>query len=369
MTSTKPVALVTGASSGIGRAARRPRRCRIRGGRHESERVNAEPLDGVTFLEINVASDESGRSVEEVIERFGGSTSWSTTRARAGPAGRRGELDRPGQGASSTSTSSARCDQRRCSPHARPEQWPRRNVSSYSDSSAPFMAITSIKHAIEGYSESVDHEVGSAGVRVSSDRPTPGPLRAPRPSSPKRPVTDLLRRRDGTRNDGRRRRGSPPDPKPKVRYTAGSTAGRVGLRRFGSGAGLRPANSEAQPPTRLRLRPSLSHTRGTVMGTIGNNPVISSYAKAPGPHHHRRDVTYAYRELRGEDPRDLLPAAATLDTTGGSSTDRQGASRHQHSTAAWRLFWAMCGGRGRRRRLCLHRRLGFDKINILARWA
>ncbi len=53
------------------------------------------------------------------------------------------------------------------------------------------------------------------------------------------------------------------DPKPKLRYTAGSTAGRVSaLRRFVPAAGLRPADPQAQPPTRLRLQPSLSHTQG-----------------------------------------------------------------------------------------------------------
>src|SRR5207244_13635321 len=65
-----------------------------------------------------------------------------------------------------------------------------------------------------------------------------------------------------------------------------------------SHAGLRPADSEAQPPARLKLRPSTRpHPRRTVMGTTSNEPVITSYAKAPARTITAGGVTYAYREL------------------------------------------------------------------------
>jgi NAD(P)-dependent dehydrogenase (short-subunit alcohol dehydrogenase family) len=67
------VALVTGASSGIGRAAA----LALVGAGFavvgtSRNATNAEPLAGVTFLDLDGAGDESVRSlVEEVIERFG----------------------------------------------------------------------------------------------------------------------------------------------------------------------------------------------------------------------------------------------------------------------------------------------------------
>src|SRR5687768_233037 len=73
MQTASPVALVTGASSGIGRAAAR---ALVDAGfavvGTSRTAANAGPLAGVTFLDLDVASDESVRSlVKEVIERFG----------------------------------------------------------------------------------------------------------------------------------------------------------------------------------------------------------------------------------------------------------------------------------------------------------
>ncbi|SFO12180.1 short chain dehydrogenase, partial [Streptomyces sp. cf124] len=73
MQTASPVALVTGASSGIGRAAA----LALVGAGFavvgtSRNAANAKPIAGVTFLDLDVASDESVRSlVEEVIERFG----------------------------------------------------------------------------------------------------------------------------------------------------------------------------------------------------------------------------------------------------------------------------------------------------------
>ena len=73
MTTTRPVALVTGASSGIGKAAALALVAagfEVVGTSRNTSRLT--PRDGVTFLDLDVASDESvTAAVEQVIERFG----------------------------------------------------------------------------------------------------------------------------------------------------------------------------------------------------------------------------------------------------------------------------------------------------------
>src|SRR5204863_8635696 len=73
MTKAKPVALVTGASSGIGKAASLAlveAGFTVVGTSRNASGVNQR--DGVTFLDLDVASDESvGTVVQHVIERLG----------------------------------------------------------------------------------------------------------------------------------------------------------------------------------------------------------------------------------------------------------------------------------------------------------
>ena len=74
MTATRPVALVTGASSGIGKAAALAlAAARVRGGRNGPQHLADHPLaTGVTYLDLDVTSDESVAAVvQQVIERFG----------------------------------------------------------------------------------------------------------------------------------------------------------------------------------------------------------------------------------------------------------------------------------------------------------
>src|SRR4051812_47569228 len=73
MTTTRPVALVTGASSGIGKEtalALVAKGYDVVGTSRDTSRVGT--LRGVTFLDLDVASDASAAAtVKQVIDRFG----------------------------------------------------------------------------------------------------------------------------------------------------------------------------------------------------------------------------------------------------------------------------------------------------------
>src|SRR6266702_3978209 len=73
MTTTRPVALVTGASSGIGKAASLAlvgAGFQVIGTSRNTSRLS--PREGVTFLDLDVTSDGSvSTAVQQVIERFG----------------------------------------------------------------------------------------------------------------------------------------------------------------------------------------------------------------------------------------------------------------------------------------------------------
>src|SRR5438309_3999853 len=171
MTTAKPVALVTGASSGIGKAASLAlvdSGFEVVGTSRNTSGI-AQP-DGVTFLDLDVASDESVTTVvERVIERFG-------------------RLDvlvnNAGIGSAGAAEESSVVQARRIFdvnlfgvmrmtkavlPHMRAQGRGRIvNISSVVGFiPAPYMAVyAASKHALEGYSESMDHEVREAGVRV-----------------------------------------------------------------------------------------------------------------------------------------------------------------------------------------------------------
>jgi short-subunit dehydrogenase len=113
----------------------------------------------------------------------------------------------------------------------------------------PYMAIyAATKHAIEGYSESVDHEVREDGVRVLLVEPAytrtgfdanavqadaPLPVYAERRRLFDRAVASAMERGDDPATVARSIVAAATDPKPKLRYAAGPTARRVSaLRRF-----------------------------------------------------------------------------------------------------------------------------------------
>jgi NAD(P)-dependent dehydrogenase (short-subunit alcohol dehydrogenase family) len=253
MTTAKPVALVTGASSGIGKAAALAlvdAGFAVVGTSRNTSSV--APLDEVTFLDLDVTSDESVSSaVARVIEQFG-RLDVLVNNAGTGAAGAAEE-------------SSVAQDQRvfdinffglvrmtkavlpymRTAGHGRII-----NISSVLGLvPAPYMAsYAATKHAIEGYSESLDHEVREHGIRVLLVEPaytrTGFDAKAIQPDAPlpiyavQRHVFDGVMARamadaDAPAVVARSIVAAATDAKPKLRYTAGSTAARVStLRRF-----------------------------------------------------------------------------------------------------------------------------------------
>jgi NAD(P)-dependent dehydrogenase (short-subunit alcohol dehydrogenase family) len=251
MTTAKQVALVTGASSGIGKAAALAlvdAGFEVVGTSRKTSGV--APLDGVTFVDLDVTSDESvSEAVGRVIERFG-RLDVLVNNAGTGAAGAAEE-------------SSVAQDQRvfdinffglvrmtkTVLPHMRAAGTGRIvNISSVLGLvPAPYMAsYAATKHAIEGYSESVDHEVREHGIRVLLVEPgytrTGFDANAIQPDAPM-PIYAVQRHVfDGVLARGMADGDDPAivakaivaaatDPKPKLRYAAGPAAGRVSILR------------------------------------------------------------------------------------------------------------------------------------------
>src|SRR5947208_10490738 len=253
MTTAKPVALVTGASSGIGKAAALAlvdAGFEVVGTSRNTSGV--APRDGVTFLDLDVTSDESVRTlVRGVIERFG-RIDVLVNNAGTGAAGAAEE--------SSVAQIQRVFDinffglvrmTKAVLPHMRAQGRGRIiNISSVLGLvPAPYMAsYAATKHAIEGYSESMDHELRQHGVRVLLVEPAytktgfdanalqadaPLPIYAEQRQAFDRVIASAMEGGDDPTTVARSIVAAATDPKPKLRYTAGSTAGRVSaLRRF-----------------------------------------------------------------------------------------------------------------------------------------
>jgi short-subunit dehydrogenase len=253
MTTTRPVALVTGAATGIGKAAA----LALADAGYEvigtsRNTSGAAPYDKVTFINLDVASDESvTAAVGQVIQRFG-RIDVLVNNAGVGSTGAAEDSSvAQDQDAFNINVFGTIRMIKAVLPHMRAQRSGRIiNVSSVVGFiPLPYMAIyAASKHAIEGYSWSLDHEVREYGVRVLLVEPpwtkTGFDANSVQPDNPL-PVYDERRKvaqqviADGVNH------GEDPatvadaivaaatDKKPKLRYPAGSRARLVSkLRRF-----------------------------------------------------------------------------------------------------------------------------------------
>ncbi len=254
MTSIKrPVALVTGASSGIGKAAALAlvdAGFEVVGTSRDASK--AAPLGGVTFIDLDVAGDESvTTAVGHVIERFG-RIDVLVNNAGIGSAGAAEESSvAQAQRIFDTNVFGVIRMTKAVLPHMRAQGSGRIiNISSVVGFiPAPYMTLyAASKHAVEGYSESLDHEVREHGVRVllvepaftrtgfeanSMQSDTPLSVYAQQRRVFDQVFAEAIKDGDDPAVVAKAIVAAATDPKPKLRYTAGATAGRVStLRRI-----------------------------------------------------------------------------------------------------------------------------------------
>src|SRR3954447_10197418 len=250
---TEQVALVTGASSGIGEAAAHDLRDAGFTVYGTSRKAAAgENRSGIVFLPLDVTNDESVAAVvREVLERSG-RIDVLVNNAGLGIAGAAEE--------SSIEQARALFDTNlfgsiRMTRAVLPQMRERRSGRIINLSSvlglvpAPFGALyAATKHAMEGYSESLDHEVREQGVRVLLVEPAYTRTSFDANSIPAdQPLAVYARRRqvsDGLIAEAIKDGDEPSvvgkvivaaatDTRPKLRYPAGPLARRVSkLRRF-----------------------------------------------------------------------------------------------------------------------------------------
>ncbi|WP_219933904.1 oxidoreductase [Streptomyces sp. Act143] len=247
MTTGRPVALVTGASSGIGKEtalALVAAGFNVVGTSRDASRVT--PLDGVTFLGLDVASDASVTAlVQEVTERFG-RIDVLVNNAGVGSVGAAEETSvEQAQSLFDTNVFGVMRMVNEVLPHMRPQRRGRIiNISSVLGFlPQPYMAAyAASKHAIEGYTESLDHEIRDHGVRAlivepaytrtgfeaNSAKPdTPLHAYAKQRQTVDRVMAETVRSGDAPAVVARAIVAAATDPKPRPRYTAGPLAGRA----------------------------------------------------------------------------------------------------------------------------------------------
>ncbi len=254
MAATKQVALVTGASSGIGKATARAlvdAGFEVVGTSRNAARVTDRGK--VTFLDLDVSSEESATAViGQVIERFG-RLDVLVNNAGTGLVGAAEDNSMAqDQRVFDTNVFGVIRMTKAALPHMRAQGSGRIiNLSSiFGLIPGPYMAVyTATKFAVEGYSESVDHEVRQFGVRVLMVEPavtrTSFEANTAQPDTPL-PAYAAQRRIFETEVLAEAfRNGDDPavvakaivkaatGPRPKLRYPAGPAASRVStLRRL-----------------------------------------------------------------------------------------------------------------------------------------
>ncbi|WP_066717005.1 oxidoreductase [Sphingomonas pituitosa] len=172
---TMPVALVTGASSGIGLATAQALRgagFRVFG---TGRRADGSTRDGITMLACDVTDDVSvAATVAAVLERAG-RIDLLVNNAGFGMAGAAEEtsLEQARQLFEVNLFGLIRMTQA-VLPHMREARRGRIiNISSaFGFMPAPYMAVyAASKHAVEGYSQSLDHEIRGFGIRAIAVEP------------------------------------------------------------------------------------------------------------------------------------------------------------------------------------------------------
>jgi short-subunit dehydrogenase len=249
---TGRVALVTGASAGIGEAAAR---ALVGAGftvYGTSRRAAGETRDGVVFLPLDVTNDGSVAGVVRGVLERSGRIDVLVNNAGVGVAGAAEESSiEQARALFETNLFGTIRMTRAVLPYMR-EQGSGRiiNVSSVLGFlPAPFMALyAATKHAIEGYSESLDHEVREHGVRVLLVQPgytktsfdansvvadEPLALYAQRREASEVLVAAAVRAGDEPAVVSQAIVAAATDKHPKLRYPAGTLARRVSkLRRY-----------------------------------------------------------------------------------------------------------------------------------------
>jgi NAD(P)-dependent dehydrogenase (short-subunit alcohol dehydrogenase family) len=251
MTATRPVALVTGAHSGLGKFAALglvKAGFDVVGTSRSTDGLARR--EGVTFFDLDVTSDDSVTLlIERVLAQFGRIDVL---------------VNNAGMGLSGATEESSIAQAQRLFdinvfgvirmtnavlPHMRARKIGRIiNISSiFGFMPAPFMAAYSAtKHAIEGYSESVDHEVREHGIRVLlvepggtrtgfDDNTTPpdSPLEvyARQRHTTSQVVAEEVNSGDDPTTVAKAIVAAATDPKPKLRYPASPRASRLSTMR------------------------------------------------------------------------------------------------------------------------------------------
>ncbi|KUN02737.1 oxidoreductase [Streptomyces canus] len=208
------------------------------------------PPAGVTYLDLDVGSDESATAaVAEVIDRFG-RIDVLVNNAGVGASGAVEENSvAQAQNVLNINVLGVIRMTKAVLPHMRARGAGRViNVSSVLGvAPQPFMALyVASKHAVEGYSESLDHEVREHGVRVLLVQPaytktsfeanaaqpdTPLPLYAERRRVFDEVIAAAMKAGDDPAVVAKVIVTAATDKKPKLRYTAGPLASRVSTAR------------------------------------------------------------------------------------------------------------------------------------------
>lgn len=252
MSTSQPVALVTGANSGLGRFAARG--LLEAGFQVVGTSRNTAGLDhsqGVSFIDLDVTRDESvAAAVEAVIKQFG-RIDVLVNNAGMGLAGASEENSiAQSQKLFDINVFGVMRMTNAVLPHMHKQSSGRIvNISSiFGFMPSPYMAAYSAtKFAVEGYSESVDHEVRDDNIRVVIVEPggtrTGFDDNTAQPDNPL-PAYEQRRRRSNAAVAEAVNNGDDPevvakvivaaatDRNPKLRYPAGSARQLSALRRF-----------------------------------------------------------------------------------------------------------------------------------------